>query len=78
MSTDPILDTDTDAEPAFEPCDGERVSDTTSSVAAVTESDGFEADNRLRELTPLVPYLEEKLASTRREAVQQGYSTAPL
>jgi hypothetical protein len=31
-------------------------------------------DERLRELTPLVPYLEEKLASTRREAVRQGYA----
>jgi hypothetical protein len=30
-------------------------------------------DERLRELTPLTPYLEEKLASTRREAVRQGY-----
>ena len=30
-------------------------------------------DDRLRELTPLVPYLEEKLASTRREAIRQGY-----
>jgi hypothetical protein len=32
------------------------------------------ADDRLRELTPLKPYLEEKLASTRHEAVRQGYA----
>jgi hypothetical protein len=31
-------------------------------------------DDRLRELTPLAPYLKEKLASTRREAVRQGYA----
>jgi hypothetical protein len=31
-------------------------------------------DDRLRDLTPLVPYLEEKLASTRREALRQGYA----
>jgi hypothetical protein len=31
-------------------------------------------DDCLRELTPLTPYLEEKLASTRREAVRQGYA----
>ena len=31
-------------------------------------------DDRLRELTPLTPYLEEKLASMRREAVRQGYA----
>ena len=31
-------------------------------------------DDRLRELTALVPYLEEKLASTRREALRQGYA----
>ncbi|WP_273836944.1 ParB/RepB/Spo0J family partition protein [Halococcus sp. PRR34] len=32
------------------------------------------ADKRLRDLTPLKPYLEEKLASTRHEAVRQGYA----
>jgi hypothetical protein len=32
------------------------------------------SDERLRELTPLKPYLEEKLASTRHEAVRQGYA----
>jgi hypothetical protein len=31
-------------------------------------------DDRLRELTPLAPYLKEKLASTHREAVRQGYA----
>jgi hypothetical protein len=31
------------------------------------------ADDRLRELAPLAPYLEEKLATTRREALRQGY-----
>src|SRR5699024_3625261 len=30
-------------------------------------------DARLRELTALTPYLEEKLASTRSEALRQGY-----
>jgi len=35
-------------------------------------SDGEFTSNR--ELTPLTPYLEEKLASTRREAVRQGYA----
>ena len=30
-------------------------------------------DERLRELAPLRPYLEEKLASTRSEAIRQGY-----
>ena len=30
-------------------------------------------DDRLRELVPLAPYLEEKLASTRAEALRQGY-----
>ena len=34
------------------------------------------SDERLRELTPLVPYLEEKLASTRREAVRQGHAVS--
>jgi hypothetical protein len=29
--------------------------------------------DRLRELTPLVPYLEERLASTRAEAIRQGH-----
>ena len=33
-------------------------------------------DDRLRELTPLTPYLEEKLASTRREAIRQGYAAS--
>lgn len=31
------------------------------------------SDDRLRELGPLAPYLEEKLASTRREGIRQGY-----
>jgi hypothetical protein len=31
------------------------------------------SDDRLRELAPLTPYLEEKLASTRSEAMRQGY-----
>ena len=31
------------------------------------------ADDRLRELAPLAPYLEEKLASTRREGMRHGY-----
>ncbi|MFC4986893.1 hypothetical protein [Saliphagus infecundisoli] len=37
------------------------------------------SDDRLRTLTPLKPYLEEKLASTRHEALRQGYagSNAP-
>ena len=30
-------------------------------------------DDRLRELVPLAPYLEEELASTRSEALRQGY-----
>ena len=30
-------------------------------------------DDRLRELMPLRPYLEERLASTRSEALRQGY-----
>ena len=33
------------------------------------------ADNRLRELGPLAPYLEEKLAATRSEALRQGHLT---
>lgn len=32
-------------------------------------------DERLHELTPLVPYLQEVLASTRREAIRQGHAT---
>ena len=31
------------------------------------------SDGRLRELAPLAPYLEEKLAATRSEAMRQGY-----
>lgn len=31
------------------------------------------ADERLRDLAPLTPYLEEKLAATRREGMRQGY-----
>jgi hypothetical protein len=31
------------------------------------------ADDRLREIGALSPYLEEKLASTRREGIRQGY-----
>jgi hypothetical protein len=31
------------------------------------------ADDRLREIGVLTPYLEEKLASTRSEAIRQGY-----
>ena len=31
------------------------------------------ADDRLREIGVLAPYLEEKLASTRREGIRQGY-----
>ena len=31
------------------------------------------SNDRLRELDPLAPYLEEKLASTRSEALRQGY-----
>jgi hypothetical protein len=31
------------------------------------------ADDRLRGLSALAPYLEEKLASTRREGIRQGY-----
>jgi hypothetical protein len=31
------------------------------------------ADDRLREVSVLAPYLEEKLASTRSEAMRQGY-----
>jgi hypothetical protein len=31
------------------------------------------ADDRLREIPVLSPYLEEKLASTRREGIRQGY-----
>ncbi|GAA0457789.1 ParB/RepB/Spo0J family partition protein (plasmid) [Halococcus dombrowskii] len=33
------------------------------------------ADDRLREMGVLAPYLEEKLASTRREGIRQGYLT---
>lgn len=33
------------------------------------------SDERLRELTPLVPYLQELLSSTRREAIRQGHTT---
>ena len=31
------------------------------------------ADDQLRELGPLAPYLKEKLAATRREGMRQGY-----
>src|SRR5699024_6123105 len=31
------------------------------------------SDDRLRGLPALAPYLEEKLASTRREGIRQGY-----
>jgi hypothetical protein len=31
------------------------------------------SDDRLREMRVLAPYLEEKLASTRREGIRQGY-----
>jgi hypothetical protein len=31
------------------------------------------ADDRLREIPVLTPYIEEKLASTRREGIRQGY-----
>jgi hypothetical protein len=31
------------------------------------------SDDRLREVGPLAPYLEEKLAATRREAMRQGF-----
>jgi hypothetical protein len=31
------------------------------------------ADDRLREIEVLAPYLEEKLASTRREGIRRGY-----
>jgi hypothetical protein len=31
------------------------------------------SDDRLREIGVLAPYLEEKLASTRREGIRQGY-----
>lgn len=63
MSTDPISDTDTDAEPAFEPRDGERVSDTASTAEPATESGGFEENDRdalawkaeCRECSELVP-----------------------
>ncbi|UPM44393.1 ParB/RepB/Spo0J family partition protein [Halocatena salina] len=32
-------------------------------------------DDRLRELTPLIPYLRETLAATRREAIRHGHVT---
>lgn len=47
MSTDPF--SDADAEPAFEPRNGECVSGTTSTAEPATGSEGFEANDQNRE-----------------------------